>query len=767
LKSGKSDTISLRTVLNVVGCLFISLCLLSILSCFESAPTEEEVEKALAPLEMSEYSRVIEVLEFLIPKIKDPETRGRCNYVAATCYRELGDWDKAISYYQLALEEEEFLFADLASLHIATGYRSLYNYGDAIKWYESILLNHPESYTAVEARYQLAECYFTMKDYEAAIGHYVKFIEDYPEDERIRVVKYRTGCAYQELEKWSEAYIQYQGLIRQDMKDDVARNALDRIKFLLSSHSDITVTTDDRMNYGLVLYYARKYKDAREELKKVVDDTDNSSAKAAYFIADSYYQERKYTTAIKEYTAFAKRYPESNYAVSSQYYTALCRWKTAQRELSNTLLAKFAETYPDSYFADNARFQIADNHRSRGKYKEAADAYSKVVVEYPTSALADDSLWNMSRCYEKLGDKDNNQQALRRLLNEYPDSSLTGSARFWIGMNHEKAEEWEAATGAYKEAMANRDWYYADRAKRRIDSLVKREKITKEAGTVQYEKVKLDDSIPAWQNIQAPIPTRAQELLNLRIFDDAVGELRMLVKTAVALEGAYYNISACYKKMGDFNNSWRYAWRLSRLPNMKGEDEVMPRQLHRMLYPLAFWEAISTNAEKNELDPFLMLALMYEESRYSPTAFSSAGAHGLTQIMPPTGRDIARRLKIQPFSNEMLFQPETNIRMGTWYLGDAVKRLSRDMGKILEKNAPGKEFDLNDIVKILALGAYNGGESRVRRWVNEYGIEDMDEFVEKIPIDQTRRYIKKVCHTYEMYKFLYGQSLTPKSDDIS
>ena len=152
----------------------------------------------------------------------------------------------------------------------------------------------------MEARYQLGECYFTIGKYEAAIDHYTKFIESYPEESRARMAAYKIGCAYQKLVKWLEAHTQYQGLIRQNMKDEIARNALSKIKLLVSSHPTITITRDDRMSYGLVLYYAGQYKAAREELKKVIQGADNLSAKAAYFIAESYYRENDYLAALRE-----------------------------------------------------------------------------------------------------------------------------------------------------------------------------------------------------------------------------------------------------------------------------------------------------------------------------------------------------------------------------------------------------------------------------------------------------------------------------------
>ena len=101
----------------------------------------------------------------------------------------------------------------------------------------------------------------------------------------------------------------------------------------------------------------------------------------------------------------------------------------------------------------------------------------------------------------------------------------------------------------------------------------------------------------------------------------------------------------------------------------------------------------------------------------------------------------------------MLLHPETNIKMGTWYLAGLANRLGEHVKETFDKeNIP--ESERSYITQMLAAGAYNGGESRIRRWVKRYGVEDIDEFVESIPIQQTKRYIKKVCNSYEIYKAL-------------
>ena len=133
--------------------------------------------------------------------------------------------------------------------------------------------------------------------------------------------------------------------------------------------------------------------------------------------------------------------------------------------------------------------------------------------------------------------------------------------------------------------------------------------------------------------------------------------------------------------------------------------------------------------------------MILEESRYNAAAVSWAGAIGLMQIMPATGRELAQQLKIRRFRTSMLKQPDINIRMGTKYIADL-----------------NSWFDGNPM---LVIGAYNGGPGRMKRWVSTRGIKDIDLFVEKITIRETRLHIKKVIDSYTNYVQIYGKSDEP------
>jgi soluble lytic murein transglycosylase len=158
-------------------------------------------------------------------------------------------------------------------------------------------------------------------------------------------------------------------------------------------------------------------------------------------------------------------------------------------------------------------------------------------------------------------------------------------------------------------------------------------------------------------------------------------------------------------------------------------------------YPLGHIELVRQNAALRALDPYLVLALIREESAFAPQAVSRAGARGLMQLMQQTADITAREHKLPPVTAAALETPERNIQIGVAHLADLV----RDFGGNLS----------------LTLAAYNAGRQAVQRWVQRYGFADEVEFVEDIPYTETRNYVKRVLGNYDRYQTLYG---TPRAE---
>jgi len=166
-----------------------------------------------------------------------------------------------------------------------------------------------------------------------------------------------------------------------------------------------------------------------------------------------------------------------------------------------------------------------------------------------------------------------------------------------------------------------------------------------------------------------------------------------------------------------------------------GQD--LPVDILQVIFPLTYWDAIRKHATARGLDPYLIAALIAQESTFDPKIKSVANAWGLMQLVPATGRQLARSLGIRRFSTVTLTDAETNIRLGTLYFSRLVEQFG------------GTYY---------ALASYNAGESRVVRWKAERPGLDQDEFIDDIPFPETQNYVKRILGTAEDYRMLYGKA---------
>lgn len=186
-------------------------------------------------------------------------------------------------------------------------------------------------------------------------------------------------------------------------------------------------------------------------------------------------------------------------------------------------------------------------------------------------------------------------------------------------------------------------------------------------------------------------------------------------------------IGQWYAKEGD----WRWAYTvgvkvLSLLP--------CPRA-YRLAYPKAWEESVLHWAQEYQVDPILIWAVMREESGFLPTAVSSSGARGLMQLLPSTAHWIAEEKLHIPYREELLFEPNYNIRLGTWYLRYLLDQFGGNTA--------------------WAVAAYNAGPGNIRRWTEKevFTLPDLPGALRSI---ETREYLVKVLNSWLVYRELYG-----------
>ena len=163
---------------------------------------------------------------------------------------------------------------------------------------------------------------------------------------------------------------------------------------------------------------------------------------------------------------------------------------------------------------------------------------------------------------------------------------------------------------------------------------------------------------------------------------------------------------------------------------------MIPRFM-RSRFQLKYVELIQKYSEEYDLEPSFVAGVISTESKFKEEAVSRAGARGLMQIMPATGEEIAEALGVT-FHVEDLFEPETSIRFGCYYLRQQLDR-----------------FDQN---KAVALAAYNAGPNKAAQWLSEYGLDSRGR-IAYIPYEETKNYVNRVLQAQENYENLYPTEL--------
>ena len=147
------------------------------------------------------------------------------------------------------------------------------------------------------------------------------------------------------------------------------------------------------------------------------------------------------------------------------------------------------------------------------------------------------------------------------------------------------------------------------------------------------------------------------------------------------------------------------------------------------------------------VDPFLVRALIWRESKFNPLTHGNADEHGLMQVTPEVGQMWAKANKVEDFTDDKLYDPETNIRAGTWYLNRAIKRWSQ-----------------TDDPVTFALAEYNAGRSNALKWVDPLAPLDHTAFLDRITFPSTKKYVEVIEAKREQYRAVFANNRWYKED---
>ncbi len=453
--------------------------------------------------------------------------------------------------------------------------------------------------------------------------------------------------------------------------------------------------------YGKAFRKERQHSKAIELLVPVVEQckSDVIRPKALYILgySQSVVDEAR---GVRTYETLAKDYPNHPFADDALYLAAELRLELADEDGALALYEQVAAHHWSGDFAAEARFKTFWIHWQRNQHAAGVKALDEILG---------------------LGGVSAKDEQIQR-------------AQYWRARSLAALGESTAASDGFAGLIEKaKRGYYALLARARLEELdrPRAEKLDKvrsfEEGAEQWP---LQIGLMA----QEPHFLAGVELLRLGL-PGAVSELLAVPRDDHTAEANLALFQILYSQ--GYERPARVIASGGMVDNAISES----RELLEVNFPTAFRPLVEKHGKEAKVDPNLLQALIREESRFNPSARSSTGALGLTQLMPGTARDMARTLKIRRFRNASLLNPQQNIRIGSAYLG---KLLSR--------------WDGN---KALAVASYNAGPNAVSRWLSTSPDADMDEWVEQIPVSETRNYVKRVLGSYDAYGLLLKQAVVP------
>ena len=249
-------------------------------------------------------------------------------------------------------------------------------------------------------------------------------------------------------------------------------------------------------------------------------------------------------------------------------------------------------------------------------------------------------------------------------------------------------------------------------------------------------EVVLPTSVKFAEVEQQPAYRRALELKMLGLDADAARELAALTEQYTRDPDVLMTLSMRLNEVGAYHHALRLARARFREKLERTGGTVAPG-LWAVAYPTGLIPTIKTQGLSG-VNPYLVAAIIREESQYDVRAVSRVGAIGLMQVMPATANQVAQRHHFPSVTREDLFDQETNIRIGARYVEQLLAQFSGDV--------------------IQAIAAYNAGPIVVGTWAGQHRGRSQDEFVELIPFQETRQYVKRVLRSFKEYLRLAGNA---------
>lgn len=401
--------------------------------------------------------------------------------------------------------------------------------------------------------------------------------------------------------------------------------------------------------------------------------------------------------------------------------------QSRNRDVALAAVDRIERDFPRSPEAPAALMLRAQILEAMPRPGDVEAAYSRLAARYPDTEEGATALWRLGWAAWFRGQHQQAVQRWSRLLTARGGDRYRDMAGYWIGRAHAEGREASAAERQFSGlvATAPRSYY----------------------GTLAAARLGRGGTMPGRDGARPPLPLPADPLETLRqelryvkaealrsvgLGDMADGEMEDLVRRAAGERARLYAVSSAYAQEARYHLALRIL-RRDFLTLARSGHPALPRAFWEMFYPIGWRDELASAAARASLDPLFVAAVVREESSFDPRARSRTGARGLMQLMPETARPLARA-RGRSVEDGALDEPAINLEMGSAYMSGLVKEF----------------VDLR-----VAVAAYNAGPRRVREWWAVRRSDDVEVWVEQIPFNETRGFVKRVMLSWEEYRRVY------------
>jgi soluble lytic murein transglycosylase len=591
----------------------------------------------------------------------------------------------------------------------------------------------PSRFSTV-ARWRIADCDWDAGDLESARKGYEAVLPSAATNDSVEpaVARFRIGEALAKKGALPAAQQQWRKVYVGEPMHPLAEEALAR----LTASGAPPITPEEHIARAKTLTNNRGWPRALEELALVPADVPQSVRdEADYWIGTTkFHMRRDYDIAAQKLLGVWQRLPTEERKVDALFHGARAWSRADKDDEAQKGYRELLQRYPRSKVSAEASFLIGWLDFNRGKYKEAIPALEETLKRYGSSSFGDDTRWYLGFSRWLSGDV-NGALGDFTLLAKMSGALSGGKGAYWraraldtLKRTDEAKSVWSALVNEYPFS------YYALQARAHL----------KERG---LELGPFGNgshgSAPPLEELDIklandPIIMRVDELLLAGLTVEASVELRRGEGELIKRYGAPRALPLLFDRYvrGDnFNRPHQLAESYcGGALRMDPNTDVNARKWWEIVYPRAYRQFIEKYSPTGENPPYYLYTIMQKESAYNPHDVSYADAIGLLQMIPPTSRRVALRIDA-PYTDDVLYDPEGNIRFGAWYIGHLLQKFK---GQIA-----------------LGAGSYNAGPRAMMKWIKLHGGRPLDEFIELTPYTQTREYMKKVLDIYSRYLWLY------------